>query len=417
MDLKHYLNRLREQLWFRPFIFCILSIAGALIARMADGTGLKEMVPDIKTDSLEGLLDTISSTMLVISIFAVASMISAFSSASSTATPRSFKIVVTDDVSQNALSVFIGAFIYSIVATVALSNGYYGDAGRFILFVFTLILFAVVILTFLRWVDRISRLGRLDHTILQVEQVATKALTHYLKNPHLKGVPLTDELINGTAIEGESIGYIQHINLEALQNIAEEADIKMRLNCLPGTFLKPNQPIVYITDRSLDIENLTSKINDAFSIGNTRFFDNDPRFGIIALTEIASRALSPGINDPGTAIQIIGSHIRLFSKWQSIKAKDVEEVCYDRIEVPQINIIDFFEDAFRPIARDGAGNIEVMLRLQKAFTSIMSIDDPKLQKAAIQYSELSYRRAEQVLEFKEDLELLKKKSLIRLVKS
>jgi uncharacterized membrane protein len=39
------------------------------------------------------------------------------------------------------------------------------------------------------------------------------------------------------------------------------------------------------------------------------------RFGLITLSEIASRALSPAVNDPGTAIQIISSHVRLFSLW------------------------------------------------------------------------------------------------------
>jgi uncharacterized membrane protein len=59
-------------------------------------------------------------------------MISAFSAASNTATPRSFQLTIADDV-KNALSVFIGSFIYSIVALVALKNGYYGRAGHFVL--------------------------------------------------------------------------------------------------------------------------------------------------------------------------------------------------------------------------------------------------------------------------------------------
>ncbi|NNM19252.1 MAG: DUF2254 domain-containing protein, partial [Croceitalea sp.] len=99
-------NRIREHLWFRPFLFCLFSVLGALVAQQADGLGISDLVPNIDEETIGGLLDTISASMLVIAIFAVASMLSAFSSASNTATPRSFKIVVTDDVSQNALSVF-----------------------------------------------------------------------------------------------------------------------------------------------------------------------------------------------------------------------------------------------------------------------------------------------------------------------
>lgn len=204
-------NRLREQLWFRPLLFCLFSVAGALVANQADGLGLNDYIPNIDKESIVGLLNTISASMLVISIFAVASMLSAFSSASSTATPRSFKIVVTDDVSQNALSVFIGAFIFSIVATIAVNNGYYEKAGRFILFLFTILLFAVVILTFLRWVDRISRLGRLEHTINQVEQVVANSLSAYIQYPYLKALPLKDKLVDGQAVCANSIGYVQHM--------------------------------------------------------------------------------------------------------------------------------------------------------------------------------------------------------------
>ena len=189
-----YYNKISQQLWFRPLLFCLFSVFGALLAHEADGIGMSEFVPKIDTESIKGLLDTISSSMLVISIFAVTSMISAFSSASNTATPRSFKVVVTDDVSQNALSVFIGAFIFSIVATIALDNGYYQKSGRFILFLFTLLLFTVVILTFLRWVDRISRLGRLEHTIHQIEMVASKSLTTYIKHPYLKANPIKKKI-------------------------------------------------------------------------------------------------------------------------------------------------------------------------------------------------------------------------------
>lgn len=176
------MNRIKEKLWFRPLIFCVLSILGALIAKVADSTRLHELVPKINTESLETLLGTISASMLVISIFAVGSMVSAFSAASSTATPRSFKLIIGDDVSRNALSVFIGSFIYSIVATVALKNGYYGIAGNFTLFIFTLLFFALVILTFLRWVERISRLGRMEHTIKLVEQATENAIKTRLES-------------------------------------------------------------------------------------------------------------------------------------------------------------------------------------------------------------------------------------------
>lgn len=404
-----FYKRIREQLWFKPFLFCLFSVAGALIAHQADGTQLIDLVPSIKTDSIAGLLDILSASMLVISIFAVASMLSAFSAASSTATPRSFRIIVTDDVSQYALSIFIGAFIYSIVATVALNNGFYGKAGKFILFLFTLILFAVVILTFLRWVDRISRLGRLEHTIDQVETVAAKSLSTYIKNPLLGALPITANFPKKQTILADSVGYVQHLNLGALQELAKDLNLKIQLNCLPGKFIHKNFAIAFLSSsENLDKEKISRRVNSAIHTGPARLFDEDPRFGLIALTEIASRALSPGINDPGTAIQIIGSHERLFFLWNDEITIDKEnKTNYDRIELPEFSMEDFFDDAFRPIARDGAGNIEVMLRLQKAFDAMETINNLEIKQVAVQYSKEAFNRAEKAIDFKRDLAVLK----------
>src|SRR5690554_4081769 len=269
---KIYFNRIRKQLWFRPLLFCLFSVAGALVAHQADGFGFSDLVPDIDKESIGGLLDTISATMLVISIFAVTSMLSAFSLASRTATPRSFKIIVTDDVSQNALSIFIGAFIFSIVATIALDNGYYGKTGRFILFLLTLLFFAVVILTFLWWVDRISRLGRMEQTIKQLEKVACTSLSEYIKNPYLKALPSSGELQNGKPIYANTTGYVQHINLETLQEFAEENRLQIQLNCLPGKFIHDNFIIAYISsDNHIKVEVIRESVNLAIVVRDTRF--------------------------------------------------------------------------------------------------------------------------------------------------
>lgn len=410
----HY-NRLREHLWFRPSVFCIISVGAALVAHQADETWLNDIVPIIKSESIEGLLDIISASMLVISIFAVASMISAFSAASNTATPRSFKIVVTDDVSQYALSTFIGAFIYSIVATVALDIGYFDKAGKFILFLITLMFFAIVILSFLRWVDRISRLGRLEHTIMQVEKVAKKSLSNYIKNPFLSALPITGNFPNGKSVFANSVGYVQHINMDALQELAEEMGLKIRLNCLPGKSIHENLEIALIlSSQDFDLNKVTEKVNDAIQVGHTRLFDDDPRFGFIALSEIASRALSPAINDPGTAIQIIGSQERLLFLWNGALEKEKEsKVQYDSIEVPTISMDEFFDDAFRPISRDGASNIEVMLRLQKAFNSLETIQHAEIKAQAIQYSKYAFTSAELGIKLKYDLDTLKKHCIFK----
>lgn len=184
------------------------------MATLADGTFLTDIAPDIQYESLDDLLSTLSNSMLVIAIFAVGSMISAFAAASSTATPRSFKLVVADDVSQNALSIYIGSFIYSIVASVAFKNGYYGKAGHFVLFILTLTVFLLVIITFIRWVERISKLGRLEHTIQKIEDITTKTFEKRIRVRRMGGSPIIVREDKGVPIYSDEIGYILYVKIE-----------------------------------------------------------------------------------------------------------------------------------------------------------------------------------------------------------
>lgn len=95
-----------------------------------------------------------------------------------------------------------------------------------------------------------------------------------------------------------------------------------------------------------------------------------------AQSEIARRALSPAVNDPGTAIDVVGTLLRLFVLWnEPASAADDDALKFDRVEVPEIAVRDMFDDAFTAIARDGAGMVEVAIRLQKALHSLATIGD------------------------------------------
>ncbi len=152
----------------------------------------------------------------------------------------------------------------------------------------------------------------------------------------------------------------------------------------------------------------TARVVAAFKIGDDRTFDDDPRFGLVALSEIASRALSPAVNDPGTAIDIIGTFVRLFVLWDTPVADNQKVACtYDRVEVPELDIHDMFGDAFMAIARDGAASVEVGVRLQKAFRALALADQADMRDAARTHSGLAMARAELALDFQEDLNVLR----------
>ena len=142
----------------------------------------------------------------------------------------------------------------------------------------------------------------------------------------------------------------------------------------------------------------------AFAIRDDRTFEDDPRFGLVVLSEIAGRALSPAINDPGTAIDVIGTLVRLFVRWSApAPAPSGEAEPCDRVEVPELSVMDMFDDAFTAIARDGAGTVEVSLRLQKALQSLALVGDDTMQHAAVRHARLALGRAERALQLDDDV--------------
>ena len=91
----------------------------------------------------------------------------------------------------------------------------------------------------------------------------------------------------------------------------------------------------------------------------------------MVLGEIASRALSPAVNDPGTAIDVIGTAVRLLTLWRNVV--DAQPPAGEAaVRLAPMTYADVLEDVFRPVATDGAASFSVALRLQKAFAALYS---------------------------------------------
>lgn len=402
------IDQLQGHLWVKPLYAVLLSILGAIAASLADRIPYAGELPRVTVASLETLLEVIAAAMLGIAVFAVGAMVSAYASASSTATPRSLPLVIADDVSQNALSAFLGAFIYSVVALIALQNGYYAEAGHLLLLALTLAVLAFVIANFIIWIDRIARLGRLGSTIDTVERATAAALARRRARPRLGGALARGEP-HGLAVYPEVIGYVQRIDIAGLQGLAERYGRHITVAALPGTFATPDRPLAFVSDlydgRGGRVD--SEAVRDAFLIGPDRDFADDPRFGLVVLSEIASRALSPAVNDPGTAIDVIGSLVRLLATWAGAPEGSDRDTQYDRVAVPEMALQDMFDDAFHAIARDGAGMLEVGIRLQKALRTLGCLNDVRMARVAQEHAHLAWRYAEQALRLPEEVERLR----------
>lgn len=105
-----------------------------------------------------------------------------------------------------------------------------------------------------------------------------------------------------TTIRADRSGYVQAIDGDALLSFATERAGVTELLKMPGEFVAAGTPLaMWHSDGERD-EDIATSINDAFSLGEYPTQTQDAMFSIHQLTEIATRALSPGVNDPKTAM-------------------------------------------------------------------------------------------------------------------
>ncbi len=391
-NLRYILLQLRTKLWLRPALTGFGAVLWIELALMI-GRNYDFKPPfDIDRDVMLSLLQILAATMLTVAIFAVSAMVAAFASAATTATPRATRIVMQDRSSQNALAAFLSAFIYAIVGLVALSAIPYGALGRFSLFVGFVLIICWVLFGFVRWVDQISKLGRMHDTIQRVEEACREPF----QNPLIAGTLGAREAgsgeMEGTVFRGITIGYIQHIDIAGIDAIGEKLDLTIRLAIRPGSFVDRNHPLATLGGAPELDDETRANLEKCFVIGSERHVESDPRCGLLILAEIADRALSPAVNDPGTAIAVIGSQLRLLTHWVDAIRKETE--CeFPHVEVPALSAHDLLDDGFTPIARDGAGLFEVGMRLQKALISLHRLGHPELSAAAELHSRLAFEQA------------------------
>jgi len=386
-------------LWVRVSIFSLAAVATALAGVFLAGYVPEGVAERIGSDSIDDILQILATSMLAVTTFSLTTMVSAYSAATSSVTPRAAKLLMDDTTAQNALGTFIGTFVFSLVGIIALSTGAYGERGRVILFLATIAVIVLIVVTILRWIDHLSRLGRVGETTDRVEAATLQALEERVEHPSLDARRLDDNSIipaDATPVFADRIGYIQHIDVAALSSTLEESGGDIFVAAPVGTFVNPIRPLARVAGPA--DQALRDAVRSAFTVASERSFDQDPRFGLCVLAEIASRALSPAVNDPGTAIDVVGRAERLLHRWaEGSPGGNTPTAGFPRVWIPPLDSDDLFDDVFSPIARDGAGLFEVQTRLQKALRSLAASDDPLVAAAARRHSRWALERAEAAL--------------------
>ena len=414
--LIYLLQRLLHKTWLRCALFSLAALLAVTLAKVLGPLIPEDIAFKLGADSIGSLLNIIASSMLTVAVFSASTMVASFSAVGSTATPRASQLLIEDSTIQNTLATFVGAFLYSVIALVGLNAQIYGGGGRLVLFGFTLLILMMVVIVLLRWLDYLSVLGRMGETISRVEAATTQAMSQRLKKSFMGGQKQTRDARGDHLLRAPTTGFVQHVSMDMLQKCAQRADATIHLHVQPGDFVEPSVVIATST-RLLDKE-ASKAASDAVLIGKARTFDHDPRFGVLVLGEIAARALSPAVNDPGTAIVVLASAVRTMIYW--VDEQRAHEKClqdhpnstasqpeFDRVSAPNLHEAGMLTDVFEPLARHGALAVDVGVALQHALASLRRLNHTAFNPALEQISRDAIERAAHAGLFAPDLARLR----------
>jgi uncharacterized membrane protein len=401
---RHYTRKM----WVRVVMVGMLAFVATGIGQLVEPFIPQKLAMSLDGVAADRLLQLIASAMLAVTIFSITVMVSVYQSSSTQWTPRVHRLIMQDRVTQNTMAVFIGAYVYALMGIILRELGIYGDDRAFVLFWMTVAVLVVIVVYLIRWVLHLQGFGQLLDTTRQVEQVTRDGLRSRLARPCLGARPLVEDVPeDARAMPSWESGYLKQIYPEALNAVAEKHDVRIYLTLNVGHYVFLNAPLlrVHSSGADLDWDALCSDVRETVIVGDVRNYEQDPRFGLIVMGEIGSKALSPGVNDPGTAIDVITRIGRILSDYRDETASDPETLLAHLFVAP-LDPADMLRDGFGALSRDGAGTLEVQQRLQQTLAGLMRHPDAGLSRAARDMARTELDRALLALTFEPDQKAL-----------
>ena len=306
-------QRVRDSLWFIPGV---LTACGALLALLLteierrgfalDGT-VGAWVFGGGAAGARGVLAAIASSLITVTGVVFSVTIVALQLASSQYTPRLLRDFTADRGNQLVLGVFIGTFTYTLLVLRTVREANEGAAFVPGISVTLAIAFAIVnIGVLIFFIDHSARsiqvstiLARVTRRTLADIERRFPANVGQAASP-----PLFEPAGAATIVEAERSGYLQHVDDRALFSTGRTASLVIVMEVEVGAFVLRGEPLARVHGASPS-KRTVDAVRSAFVLGSQRTPGHDIEFGIIELSDIAVKALSPGINDPTTALHCI----------------------------------------------------------------------------------------------------------------
>lgn len=302
-------ERLRSSYWFVPGLMAILATAlsfGMAEVDEAYGSKFVQELGWIYTggpDGARGVLSAIGSSVMGVAGTTFSITIAVLSLTSGQYGPRLLRGFMRDLGNQIVLGTFTSTFLYCILVLRTIRGTEQTTYVPHFSVTVGVVLAILCVAVLIYFVHHVAESIQVSHIISSVGQDTDDAVRRLFSKDVGSGAatPRPPTIVAGTLV-ARSIGYVESIDGDALLKIATKHALVLRVEFRPGEYVMPEETLVSVWPA---LPKDHDALHDAFSFGRRRTSSQDAEFAFLQLAEIAVRALSPGINDPFTAVQCL----------------------------------------------------------------------------------------------------------------
>lgn len=302
---------------FIPVLMMSISVALcyaclAVIERAFLPDFLRPLIPLVTQDNVQQLLSTVAGAMITVTSIAFSMTLVSLTLASNQFGPRLIRNFMQDRNTQSVLGILVSTFLFCLISLHHLSAINSNQDAISMLAGVTLFLAVVDCVVIIYFIHHVAR-------SIQADQVIADCVMHFENNLHsLLPQPESDTCYKAIAeqwaipagefslgIKALQNGYVQTINYQSFLSLPAAVVAGCELHVRSGDHVLIGEALFTVHCHQPVTEADFNTLRQAVVLGANRTPIQDPEFAISQLVEIALRALSPGINDPNTAITCI----------------------------------------------------------------------------------------------------------------
>ncbi len=417
-----FLKELLATFWFVPVLIIGLAVLFTISLVSLDNiisipqNGWIRFFLVNSSDSARNILSTISGAMIGVAGTVFSVTLVALTLASSQFGPRLIKNFMYVRLNQVVLGSYIATYLYCLLVlnTIKDGNGYTFIPSISILVAILATIANIILL--IVFIHHIAVSIQADKVISDISDLISKQVETLFPEKmgdKLKGKNdfAEDAAISvyqkHTSIKSPKTGYLQYIDSKSMLDIIADGDSLFKLTHRPGSFLVNGGEIGVLYSNKEWEEESIDKLLAQFVFGKTKSSQQDLEFSIHQMVEIAARALSPGVNDPYTAIACIDNLTATMCYLAQAKFPSKYRVDEDGNLRVIADVLDFegvLDAAFNQIRQFSAGSTAVIIRLVEALVTIQNFTRQEgHKKAVIDHAEMVLRLGKETIKEKNDL--------------